>query len=147
MKKIKYLLGSVLLLSLVIFGGCGAQKQATTSDNNNDNAAEKTALQLVQEKGELVAGLDDTFAPMGYHDEKTNDLVGFDIDMGAELAKRLGVKMKWQPTDWKGVTGSLNAKKFDVIISGMSVTPEREKVIAFSKPYLHAGIGMVVKKS
>ncbi|MBM7855554.1 polar amino acid transport system substrate-binding protein [Desulfohalotomaculum tongense] len=142
MRGIKYLWLVVLALGLALLAaGCG-EKQA---DKPNQQAA-KTTWEQIQEKGVLVAGLDDTFAPMGFRDENTNELIGFDIDMGAELAKRLGVEIKWQPTEWKGVMGSLNSKKFDVIISGMSVTDERKKVIDFSRNYVNAGIGVVVKK-
>ncbi|RYD03762.1 hypothetical protein N752_18620 [Desulforamulus aquiferis] len=78
----------VLILSLtLVVTGCGGGTE-------NEKAAEpakqgeKNTWELIQEKGVLVAGLDDTFAPMGYRDEN-NNLVGFDIDMGEELGKRL----------------------------------------------------------
>lgn len=145
MKKVKFLGLAVLVLALALaVAGCGGEKAA---DRPGEQAgAEKTTWEEIQERGYMVAGLDDTFAPMGYRDPKTNELIGFDIDMGAELGKRLGVEIKWQPTDWDGVIGALKSKKFDVIISGMSVTDERKKVINFSKNYLKAGIGMVVRK-
>lgn len=146
MGRTKLLWLIILVMGLAVFAaGCGGDK-ADKSDEQVNPGTEKTTWEMIQEKGVIVAGLDDTFAPMGYRDEKTNELIGFDIDMGKELGKRLGVKVEWQPTDWDGVMGALNSKKFDVIISGMSVTEKRKEVIDFSKNYVNAGIGMVVKK-
>lgn len=153
MEKKRYVLLVALLLALaLVVTGCGGEAANNETANNETGQStegtgeEKTTWELIQERGVLVAGLDDTFAPMGFREEGTNELVGFDIDMGEELAKRLGVKIQWQPTEWKGVLGSLNSKKFDVVISGMSITEERLKEIDFSIPYLNTGIGMVVKK-
>lgn len=125
----------VFLVSLFILtvGGCGKTKPSSE------------AFSLVKERGYLVAGLDDTFAPMGYRDE-TNTLVGFDIDFGTELARRMGVNIQWRPTAWDGVILALDSKRFDVIISGMTVTEERKKSISFSTPYINDGLVMVVRK-
>ncbi|WP_066634804.1 transporter substrate-binding domain-containing protein [Desulfolucanica intricata] len=136
--------GTMKNISEKWFGEDIVNIKADSKPNINQDQNLNT-LQQIKEKGVLVAGLDDTFAPMGYRD-KDNNLIGFDIDMGEELAKRLGVKMEWQPTDWNGVILSLKSKKFDVVISGMSITPERQKEINFSTPYLDAGLVMVVSK-
>ncbi|MEI7884726.1 MAG: transporter substrate-binding domain-containing protein [Clostridia bacterium] len=134
MKKNKLIVSLILVVLVValVTIGCGKKEAANT-------------LQAIKDRGEMIAGLDDTFAPMGFHDEATGDLVGFDIDMGNEIAKRLGVKMTWVPTEWKGVIGALDAKKFDLIISGMSVTEERKAQIDFSLDYVNAGIGVVTR--
>lgn len=144
MGKNKYLWLLVLVLAFgLLASGCGDTGAADKDQNGQDEV--KTSWELIQEKGEMTVGLDDTFRPMGFRDEQ-NNLVGFDIDMGKELEKHLGVAIKWIPTDWTGVTGSLNAKKFDVVINGMSITETRLKEIDFSIPYVNASIGLVVKK-
>ncbi len=96
------------------------------------------SLEKVQKAGKLVIGLDDTFAPMGFRQDD-GTLVGFDVDAAEEVGKRLGLKIEWQPTAWSGVIHSLNAKKFDCIWNGMTITPEREKAVSFSKPYIMDG--------
>ncbi|WP_320005808.1 amino acid ABC transporter substrate-binding protein [Maridesulfovibrio sp.] len=96
------------------------------------------SLEKVQKAGKLTIGLDDTFAPMGFRKDD-GTLVGFDIDAAEEVGKRLGIKIVWQPTAWSGVIHSLNAKKFDCIWNGMTITPEREKAVSFSKPYIMDG--------
>lgn len=93
----------------------------------------------------IVVGLDDSFPPMGFRNSK-NELQGFDIDMANEIGKRLGKEMEFMPFNWDGIIPGLKQKKFDVIISAMSVTPEREKEIAFSTPYIQERQVVVVKK-
>lgn len=100
--------------------------------------AADTSWERVKSAGQLVIGLDDAFPPMGFHDD-SGKLVGFDIDAAEEVGRRLGIKIVWQPTEWKGVINSLYAKKFDCIWNGMSITPERQKKVAFTKPYLMDG--------
>ena len=94
--------------------------------------------QRVKKEGKLVIGLDDSFPPMGYR-QADGKLVGFDVDAAEELAKRLGIKTEWQPTAWAGVIHSLNAKKFDCIWNGMTITEARAKEVAFTKPYVMDG--------
>jgi polar amino acid transport system substrate-binding protein len=107
-------------------------------------AAGDGSWEKVKAKGKLVIGIDDAFPPMEFRNEK-NELVGFDIDASRELCKRLGIKVEHVPTAWKGVIMSLKTKKFDIIWSGMSVTEEREKEIAFTKPYIMEKQVIVVK--
>lgn len=128
---------SITLILMLIVGLAGCSN-APAED------AEMSTWERIQADGKMVVGLDDTFAPMGYREEGTNDLIGFDIDMGNEMASRLGIEIEWLPTEWKGVMGSLNSNKFDAIINGMSVTEDREKEIDFTEPYINAGIGAVV---
>jgi polar amino acid transport system substrate-binding protein len=91
-----------------------------------------------KKEGKLVIGLDDSFPPMGYR-QADGKLAGFDIDAAEEVGKRLGIKIEWQPTAWDGVIHSLNAKKFDCIWNGMTITDERAKEVAFTKPYIMDG--------
>jgi polar amino acid transport system substrate-binding protein len=107
-------------------------------------AAGDGSWERVKKAGKLVIGIDDAFPPMEFRTEK-NELVGFDIDASKELGKRLGIKIEHVPTAWKGVIMSLKTKKFDIIWSGMSVTEEREKEIAFTKPYIMEKQVIVVK--
>jgi len=100
----------------------------------------------VKTAGKIVIGLDDAFPPMGYRDAG-GKLIGFDIDTAEEVGKRLGIKIEWQPTAWDGVIHSLNSKKFDAIWNGMTITEERAKEVAFTKPYIMDGQVAVVKFS
>ncbi|MFA5535800.1 MAG: transporter substrate-binding domain-containing protein [Bacillota bacterium] len=155
MRKIKNILIALLVLGVLIFAaGCGGTEPAPNPPAPPANGQEATppekqeaakdTLDVIKDRGVFVAGLDDGYPPMGFRDEK-NELVGFDIDMGNEIASRLGVKMEWQPTDWDGVIPSLKTKRFDVIISGMTITPLREEEVNFTIPYVKAGVVALVK--
>jgi polar amino acid transport system substrate-binding protein len=83
----------------------------------------------------VVMGLDDTFAPMGFRDEK-GELVGFDIDLAREVATREGWDITFQPIDWSMKETELNAGNIDLIWNGYSITDERKEKVNFSDPYL-----------
>lgn len=107
--------------------------------------AEDDSLKKIKEKGKFVVGLDDTFAPMGFRDEKGN-LVGFDIDLAKEAAKRMGVEVEFKPLDWDGVIMSLKNGMADVIWNGMTITEERMEKINFTDPYMNNRQVIVVQK-
>ncbi|WP_027720200.1 amino acid ABC transporter substrate-binding protein [Maridesulfovibrio zosterae] len=92
----------------------------------------------IEKAGQLRIGLDDAFPPMGFRKDD-GTLVGFDVDAAEEVGKRLGIKIVWVPTAWDGVIHSLNSDKFDCIWNGMTITPERQKEVLFSKPYIMDG--------
>lgn len=98
----------ILVMTLGIFAlaGCGG-----TDDNNGDDAAdgETSGWAYIENNGELVVGLDDTFAPMGFRDEN-NELVGFDIDLANAVGEQLGVKITFRPIDWDAKEMELDRK-------------------------------------
>ncbi|MDR1156857.1 MAG: amino acid ABC transporter substrate-binding protein [Oscillospiraceae bacterium] len=116
MKRIACLLSFVLCLALT--AGCApAGPKADLPD-------------------ELIIGLDDTFAPMGFRDE-AGGLVGFDIDLANAVGEELGVKIRFQPIDWDAKEMELSSRNIDCIWNGMSRTPEREESMTLSKNYLN----------
>jgi polar amino acid transport system substrate-binding protein len=112
---------------------------------NSTALAADTSLQAVKAKGKLVLGLDDAFPPMGFRDDD-NHIVGYDIDLGKEVAKRLGVQLVPQPIDWNAKEQELDTGKIDCIWNGFTITDERKKAMSFTKPYLKNAQVVVVKK-
>lgn len=92
--------------------------------------------EYIKSKGIIVMGLDDAVPPMGFRDENTNEIVGFDVDLAKEVANRLDVELELMPIDWNTKEASLNAKKIDIIWNGLTVTPERQEQMLFSASYL-----------
>ncbi|WP_027624430.1 ABC transporter substrate-binding protein [Clostridium lundense] len=138
MKKILALVTAVILTAGTFVGCSSGNKKTEESKNLN-------SLERVKKDGVLTMGLNDTYPPMEFRDENHN-LVGFDIDLGQEIGKKLGVKVEVKTNDWKGIILSLKSKKFDMILSTMSITDKRKEEIDFSKPYIVGGQRIVVKK-
>lgn len=113
----------ILSLAAVLITGCG--------ESDKDNSWEK-----VQEKGEFVLGLDDSFPPMGFRDENGN-IVGFDVDIAKEVCNRLGIELKLQPINWDAKEQELNSGKIDCIWNGFTITEERQKNLLFTEPYMN----------
>ena len=86
--------------------------------------ATKSTLNSILKAGELRVGLDPGYPPFELTD-KTGKVIGFDVDLAKELAKAMGVKLKVVNTDYDGIIPALLADKFDIIMSGMTLTQER----------------------
>jgi len=149
MKKIVLLLTTVILSASMLFTGCSSNEkkpEAPAGQNSQatSEAPKESSLNGIKEKGKFIVGLDDSFPPMGFRDEK-GEIVGFDIDLAKEAAKRLGVEVEFKPVDWDGVILSLKNKDIDVIWNGLTITEKRKEQIDFSKVYLENKQIIVVK--
>jgi polar amino acid transport system substrate-binding protein len=111
----------VILLGLAILSGCGQKKTDT--------------FETMKEKGEIVVGLDDTFVPMGFRNDK-GEIVGFDVDLAKEIFSRIGLTPKFQAIDWSLKETELNNGNIDVIFNGYTITDARKEKVNFSDPYL-----------
>lgn len=105
--------------------------------------AESTIEQVVK-RGVLRVGMS-TFVPWAMTD-KTGQLIGFEIDVATRLAKDMGVKVEFVPTKWAGIIPALLTGKFDVIIGGMGILPQRNLKVNFSIPYDYSGVGIVAHR-
>ena len=83
----------------------------------------------------LIVGLDDNFPPMGFRDEK-NEIVGFDIDMAREVAKRANIEVEFKPIDWNAKEAELLGKRVDALWNGLTILEERKEKILFTDPYM-----------
>lgn len=82
-----------------------------------------------------VNGIDPNYPPFAYIDEKTGQPSGFDVDSMNWIARNQGFEVEHKPMNWDGIIPALNANQIDMVCSGMSVTPERAKMVQFSDPY------------
>ena len=133
----------IILFSIIIFAISCSKTQ--TQNKETANVAADNSLQKIKESGKLVLGLDDTFAPMGFRDEEGN-IVGFDIDLAKEVAKRLGVELVAKPVDWSSVVLSLKKGDVDVVWNGFAINETRKEQVNFTKPYLNNRL-MIVKNA
>ena len=115
-----------MLLMTMILTGCG--------DDSDSKGSEV-----------LRIGLDDEYAPMGFHNEK-GELVGFDIDLAEEAARRLGVKIEFVPIGWNKKEEEITSGRVDMLWNGCDVTDERKRYMIFSKPYMNNRQILIVKR-
>jgi polar amino acid transport system substrate-binding protein len=106
---------------------------------------EQSTLEEILRRGELRVGFESGYMPFEMTDKKGN-FVGFDIDMAKEMAKAMGVKFVPVNTAWDGIIPALTTKKFDIIMSGMTITQERNLKINFADPYIIVGQTILLAK-
>ena len=93
--------------------------------------------------GKLTMGSDTSYPPFESKDEN-NKTVGFDVELAQAIAKKMGLTLEVVSTAWDGIIPGLKTNKYDVIMSAMTITPERQKEINFSDPYIDSDQSMAV---
>ncbi len=126
MKKNVYLIITVVLC-LTLFAGCG-KKDAS------------------KDKKELVVGMELAYPPFETIDEKGNP-TGISVELAKDLGKYLGKEIRIENMAYNGLLPSLESKKIDIIISSMTITPERQKSIDFSEPYAKTALALLINKN
>ena len=117
----------LLTLFLVIFfAGMTSAKEVRRE------LVEQSVIENVLQRGVLRVGMS-TFVPWAMKD-KNGELIGFEIDVARRLAADMGVEVEFVPTKWSGIIPALLTGKFDVIIGGMGIRPERNKKVNFTIP-------------
>jgi arginine/lysine/histidine/glutamine transport system substrate-binding and permease protein len=108
-----------------------------------DSASAQSALERVRAAGRLRIGIDATYPPFGI--AEGGEFSGFDVDIGRAIARELGVKPELVNASFDGVFPALQNGGFDVVISAVTITPERAATMLFSDPYIAAGQQIVVR--
>ncbi len=139
MKTRRLWLGSTWLVSLLL----GIAHPAFAGKIQQELVKE-SALEQVLKRGALRVGMS-TFVPWAMRD-KTGKLIGFEIDVATRLASDMRVKVEFVPTKWDGIIPALLSGKFDVIIGGMGIRPDRNLKVNFSLPYDFTGMSIVAHK-
>lgn len=103
-------------------------------------------LTTIKQRGALVCGVKDSLPPFGYVDEKTRQIVGYDVDFCRALADKLGVQLRLKAVTSASRIPQLQEGNVDLIAATMTNTPERAKQIAFSHTYFRTGQKFLVKK-
>lgn len=152
-KKLLLMIISVFVFSLALTA-CGSEdKNETVNEENQDQATDETdnseeneeSKNTILGKGKFVMGLDDSFPPMGFRDEN-GEIVGFDIDLAKEAAKRMGLELETKAIDWNSNILVLNKGDIDVIWNGFTADEDRRKKVNFTDAYLENKQILVVAK-
>lgn len=118
-KKILWIAAIIVIAAGIYFALGGCRKNVCTSKPEK-----------------IVVGLDDSFPPMGFKDD-SGKIVGFDIDVAKEVAKRLSIPVEFKAIDWSSKEAELSSGRIDCIWNGLDITPERQKNMLFSDPYMN----------
>ena len=133
MKK-KWLFAAAAVLSLSL-AGCGS-----TSNKNADNTND-------QNKKVLVMGTSADFAPFEYIDPtKSNDIIGFDVDLAKAVTEKMGYQLKVQDMEFNSLIPAVEAKKIDFSMAGITPNKARAKVVDFTDSYYDTHDYLITKK-
>lgn len=135
-------------------GGDSAAQSAAAGEKDSKDAKEESQkaqgsgqgenlLDQIQKKGELVVAMEGTWSPWTYHDEG-DKLVGFDVEVAQLIADKLGVKATFVEGEWDGLFAGLDAGRYDMVVNGVEVTPERQEKYDFSIPYGYIRTAIIV---
>lgn len=132
-KILVLLLAFVMVLAMV---SCGAKNEE----------GEDTSLSSVIERGTLRIAAEGNWTPYVYNDPETGELMGFEVEMAAEIAKRIGVEVDETPADnWDAAIAGLDTGAYDVLICGAGPTPARKEIYEVGNPYGEQVVGLAVK--
>ncbi len=129
----KLFLAFIMLLSVNVFAG-------------DIDLWKKSTLNQILEKGELRVGMEPGYMPFEMKDKKGR-IIGYDVDMARKMAKEMGVKLTLVPTAWDGIIAGLVTDKYDIIMSGMTITQQRNLKVNFADPYIVVGQTMMMNKA
>lgn len=146
------LLRTLALIALLAAAGCGgsssgpAPRTAPSGAASPSGASLATLLpQKVRDAGVLRVGSDIAYAPVEFFDTDGKTAIGIDPDLGAALGKVLGVRLEFQNGTFDGLITALRSQRIDLVMSALSDTPERQKLIDFVD-YFTAGTSILVRK-
>lgn len=131
LRKLSLLLLALVLGAALVTAGCGQG-----SRESGQGEAKKT----------FSFACSGAYYPFSYYDEKTNELVGFDVEIGKALAGAMGMEAKPVTAPWESLISGLKADKYDAIIGSMTITDERKKEVDFTDPYYVSGPKLFVRE-
>jgi polar amino acid transport system substrate-binding protein len=148
MHKVRQIMGLVLALSLtaalVALAGCGKSSAATSTDGSGDATSTAASYTLVKD-GYLTVGSDLDYPPM----EQLNgdQPEGFDVDLMTAIAREMGLKISYLPPQkFDSLLALVNADKFDVVASSLTINDERKKLIVFTDAYFESNQSIAMKE-
>ena len=144
MKTVKksLLLMISLLLVVLAAAGCG---QSPAPAKPETKPAPVSRIDQIKKNGKLILATGN-YRPFEYHDEKTNKIIGYDIDVAEAIAKKIGVPLVIQEMQFTGLIPSLQNGQADFVIAAMYITPQRREIVDFAEPYMDTGMTVVVRK-
>ena len=133
---------------VLTLSGCSSSSSGASSVTSSSAAASTGAadqLANIQSSGKLVIALEGAWQPWSFHDE-SDTLVGYDVEVSAAIAEKLGVEPEYVESDWDSLFAGLDAGRYDLVCNGVEVTDERAKTYDFTTPYGYIHTALAVRK-
>ena len=132
---------------VLTLSGCSSSNNGASSAASGSAASTGAANQLanIQSSGKLVIALEGAWQPWSFHDA-SDTLVGYDVEVSAAIAEKLGVEPEYVESDWDSLFAGLDAGRFDIVCNGVEVTDERAKTYDFTTPYGYIHTALAVRK-
>lgn len=127
-------LSAAVIAAVMGMSGCSKEEPAQAQTQAASGAQD--LLDQIRAKGEIVIATEGTWSPWTFHD-KEGKLTGYDIEVGRLIAQKLGVKPQFVEGKWDGLLAGISAGRYDIMINGVDMTPERQKVYRFTEPYAY----------
>lgn len=140
MKKILCALLAVLMVMSI--AACGSKQEAAAPAETTDTAS--NLLTQIQERGSIIIGLEGDWSPWSFVGEN-DELVGFDVEVAQAIAAKLGVEAEIVPGEWDGLFAGLDSKRYDMIVNGVEITPDRADKYDFCDPYAFIRTALIVR--
>lgn len=119
-----------------MLGMSGCSKEEPAQSQTQAPSASQDLLDQIRAKGEIVIATEGTWSPWTFHD-KEGKLTGYDIEVGRLIAQKLGLKPQFVEGKWDGLLAGISAGRYDIMINGVDMTPERQKAYRFTDPYAY----------
>ena len=129
----------VLIIAVAAFFGI-------KSGTSNNTSANESSVSAIKKRGVLRVAVFGDLPPYGWVDDHGNR-VGYDVRLARQMAKDMGVKVKFTQVNANNRVDTLNSNKADIILANFTVTPERKQVVDFAKPYMKVSVGVVSPKN
>ena len=126
---------SVLLAALML---AGMLTMAVSAQGEQD------LLTVIQQRGTIIIGLEGDWAPWSFLGDD-DQLTGFDVEVARAIAAKLGVEAEIIPGEWDGLFAGMDAGRYDIVINGVEVTPERTEKYDFADPYAYIRTALIVR--
>ena len=130
----------VTALAAASIAGCGAKGTTDTTVTEGQDTAVSEAndhLARIKAAGKITIATEGVWAPFTYHDPDTNELVGFDVEVAAAIAEKLGVEAEFKEVAFDGGLTGVTTGTFDMMANGVDVTEERKETYDFTDPYAY----------
>ncbi|MCX0291312.1 transporter substrate-binding domain-containing protein [Lactobacillus kullabergensis] len=129
----------VLIIAVAAFFGIKSSK-------NNSSNANESSVTTIKKRGVLRVAVFGDLPPYGWVDDHGNRL-GYDVRLARQMAKDMGVKVKFTQVNANNRVDTLNSNKADIVLANFTETPERKQVVDFAKPYMKVSVGVISPKN